>query len=244
MLRPPYPPIFTFGAGTFRFLDRSPQMKKATSLLFAIAFAGGAAAIGINCSKGSASGGGIGNAAKSAEAGDAVRLRVAPDGPSKGAADAKVTIVEFSDFQCPFCSRVVPTVEQILKTYPNDVRVVFRHNPLPFHPNAQPSAEAAVAAAEQGKFWPMHDKLFANQQNLTRPDFEKYAGEIGLDMGKFKSALDSGAGKKKVADDLADAGKIGVQGTPNFYIDGINVQGAQPFDEFKKVIDAELANKK
>jgi protein-disulfide isomerase len=218
-------------------------MRKATTLLFAIALAGGAATIGLNCSKGGGAGEAtaIGGGTKSPEAGDFDRLLVPTDGPSKGPANAKVTIVEFSDFQCPFCSRVVPTVEQIMKTYPNDVRIVFRHNPLPFHPNAMPAAEAAVAAADQGKFWEMHDKLFANQQNLQRPDFEKYAGEIGLDMGKFKSALDSGAGKKKIQEDLAAGQKIGVQGTPNFYIDGRNVQGAQPFEEFKKVIDDEIA---
>src|SRR5579871_379368 len=150
------------------------------------------------------------------------RIAVPADGPARGPATAKVTIVEFSDFQCPFCSRVNPTLEKIRATYGDAVRIVFRHNPLPFHPNAQPAAEAAVAAADQGKFWEMHDKLFANQQNLTRPDFEKYAGEIGLDVGKFKAALDSGAGKKKVQDDLAAGQKIGVQGTPNFYIDGRN----------------------
>ena len=119
-------------------------------------------------------------------AGDGVdRVRVPLEGPMKGPANAKVTIVEFSDFQCPFCGRVMPTLQQIEKNYGNDVRIVFIHNPLPFHPNAEPAAEAAIAADAQGKFWQMHDKLFANQQNLTRPDFEKYAQEIGLDMGKF-----------------------------------------------------------
>jgi protein-disulfide isomerase len=179
-------------------------------------------------------------------AGDGVdRVRVPLSGPMKGPANAKVTIVEFSDFQCPFCGRVMPTLQQIEKNYGNDVRIVFIHNPLPFHPNAEPAAEAAVAADAQGKFWEMHDKLFANQQNLTRPDFEKYAQEIGLDMNKFKAALDSHAGKKKVDDDLAIAKQVGVQGTPNFYIDGRNVQGAQPYEEFKKVIDDEIqrANK-
>ncbi|HVT09351.1 MAG TPA: thioredoxin domain-containing protein, partial [Polyangia bacterium] len=179
-------------------------------------------------------------------AGDGVdRIRVPLDGPMKGPANAKVTIVEFSDFQCPFCGRVIPTLQQIEKNYGNDVRVVFIHNPLPFHPNAEPAAEAAIAADAQGKFWEMHDKLFANQQNLTRPDFEKYAQEIGLDMNKFKAALDSHAGKKKIDADLAIAKQVGVQGTPNFYIDGRNVQGAQPYEEFKKVIDDEIqrANK-
>jgi protein-disulfide isomerase len=222
-------------------------MNKGTALVLVVGVAGAAFGLGKLVSRGSANSdsGSAATAPKSAEAGDVDRLRVPLEGPSKGPSNAKVNIVEFSDFQCPFCSRVVPTVEQILKTYPNDVRVFFRHNPLPFHPNAPLAAEAGVAAAEQGKFWEMHDKMFANQQNILRPDLEKYAGEIGLDVGKFKAALDSGAGKKKVQEDLAAATQIGVQGTPNFYVNGRNVQGAQPFDEFKKVIDDEIqrANK-
>jgi protein-disulfide isomerase len=217
-------------------------MNKGIALAMVVGVAGGAYALGTMVSRGS-SGKGDGNtvaATKSPEAGDVERFRVPLEGPSKGPSTAKVNIVEFSDFQCPFCSRVVPTVEQIEKAYPNDVRVFFRHNPLPFHPNAPLAAEAGVAAEQQGKFWQMHDKMFANQQNILRPDLEKYAGEIGLDVGKFKAALDSGAGKARVQQDLAAATQIGVQGTPNFYINGRNVQGAQPFDEFKKVIDDEI----
>jgi protein-disulfide isomerase len=181
-------------------------------------------------------------AAAATAVGDNVeRIRVPLEGPSRGPATAKVTIVEFSDFQCPFCSRVVPTIEKIQKEYPTQVRVYFRHNPLPFHQNAPLAAEAAVAAEAQGKFWEMHDKLFANQQALTRPDLDKYAQEIGLDMGKFKTALDTGSGKAKVQADLAAGAAIGVQGTPNFYIDGRNLTGAQPYEEFKKVVDDEIA---
>ncbi len=173
--------------------------------------------------------------------GDGVdRVRVALEGPSRGPANAKVTIVEFSDFQCPFCSRVVPTVDKIMKDYPTQVRLFFRHNPLPFHPKAPLAAEAAVAAEAQGKFWEMHDKMFANQQNLERADLDKYAQAIGLDMNKFKTALDTHAGKARIDADLAAGKQIGVQGTPNFYIDGRNVQGAQPYEEFKKVIDDEI----
>jgi protein-disulfide isomerase len=169
------------------------------------------------------------------------RVRVPAEGPSKGPADAKVTIVEFSDFQCPFCSRVVPTIDKIEKDYPSQVRVVFRHNPLPFHQDAPLAAEAAVAAEAQGKFWQMHDKLFANQTALKRPDLEKYAQEIGLDVGKFKDALDKGTGKPRIQQDLAAGQQIGVQGTPNFYINGRNLSGAQPYEEFKKVIDDEIS---
>jgi protein-disulfide isomerase len=169
------------------------------------------------------------------------RTRVPLQGPVKGPANAKVNIVAFSDFQCPFCSRVVPTLHQIEKEYASSVAIHFVHNPLPMHPNAPLAAEAAVAAEQQGKFWEMHDKMFANQQALTQPDLEKYAGEIGLDVGKFKQALTSHSGKARVDADLALARQIGVQGTPNFYIDGRNVVGAQPFEEFKKVIDDDIA---
>ena len=174
-------------------------------------------------------------------AGDGVgRIRVPLEGPYKGPLAAPVTIVEFSDFQCPFCSRVVPTVDKIMKDYNGKVRLYFRHNPLPFHQNAPLAAEAAVAAEAQGKFWEMHDKMFANQQALDRAGLEKDAQEIGLDMAKFKAALDTHSGKGRVDADLAAGKQIGVQGTPNFYIDGRNVQGAQPYEEFKKVIDDEL----
>jgi protein-disulfide isomerase len=136
---------------------------------------------------------------------------------------------------------VVPTLAQIEKEYGKQVRVFFRHNPLPFHADAPLAAEAAVAAEQQGKFWEMHDKLFANQQNIKRPDLEKYAQEIGLDMGKFKAALDSGSGKARIQADMALAKQVGANGTPNFYIDGRNLVGAQPFEEFKKVIDDEIS---
>src|SRR5262249_30875711 len=162
-------------------------------------------------------------------------------GPSKGPATAKVNIVEFSDFQCPFCSRVVDTLHKIEKDYPTQVRVYFRHNPLPFHPDAPLAAEAAVAAEAQGKFWEMHDKMFANQQSIKRPDLEKYAQEIGLDVGKFKEALDKGTGKARIQADMKAGQQIGVQGTPNFYINGRNLQGAQPYEEFKKMIDDEIS---
>jgi protein-disulfide isomerase len=173
------------------------------------------------------------------------KVDVAPgDAPTRGPKNAKVTIVEFSDFQCPFCGRVVPTVRQIEETYKGKVRLAFKNQPLPFHNNAQTAAEAAMAANEQGKFWEMHDKMFANQQALDRASLEKYAEEIGLNMGKFKAALDSGKFKDKVQKDSAEGTKIGANGTPTFFINGQKVEGAQPFDSFKTVIDAELAKAK
>ncbi|AKU91075.1 DsbA family protein [Vulgatibacter incomptus] len=169
-----------------------------------------------------------------------VFVEIPAGAPSKGSPDAKVTIVEFSDFECPFCSRVNPTMKQIEDTYGKDVRVVFRHLPLPFHKNAGPAAEASMAAHEQGKFWAMHDKLFANQRDLTSENFEKWAGEIGLDVKKFKAALDSGKFKAAVDADSTYAGSVGARGTPAFFVNGKLVSGAQPFDAFKRVIDEEL----
>jgi protein-disulfide isomerase len=160
--------------------------------------------------------------------------------PQQGPATAKVTIVEYSDFQCPFCSRVVPTVKQIEDKYGSDVRILFKQNPLPFHPFAPLAAEASLAANEQGKFWQMHDKLFANQANLGRPDLEKYAQDLGLDMDKFKAALDSGKFKPQIEADKAEAANFQANGTPHFFVNGRRLSGAQPFDSFKALIDAEL----
>ncbi|MBX5484406.1 MAG: thioredoxin domain-containing protein [Myxococcaceae bacterium] len=168
------------------------------------------------------------------------KIDIPADAPVRGPKHAKVTIVEWSDFQCPFCGRVEPTLAQILKTYGNDVRLVWRNQPLPFHQNAKPAAEAAMAAHEQGKFWEFHDKLFANQRSLDRATFERYAQELGLDMNKFKAALDSGKFSAKVEADAAAGAAVGANGTPTFFINGRQVIGAQPFESFKAVIDEEI----
>ncbi|HEY3352496.1 MAG TPA: thioredoxin domain-containing protein [Polyangia bacterium] len=159
----------------------------------------------------------------------------------KGAKNAKVTIVQISDFQCPFCSRVEPTINEILKNYGTSVKVVWKDNALPFHQNALPAAEACRAAGEQGKFWEMHAKLFENQKALDRPSIEKYAGELGLNMAKFKAALDSGKFKAAVQADMQLAGKLGARGTPAFFVNGRFLSGAQPYANFKQLIDAEMA---
>jgi protein-disulfide isomerase len=169
------------------------------------------------------------------------RIAVPLGGPQRGPSTAKVTIVEFTDFQCPFCGRVIPTLDQLLRDYPNDVRILFRHNPLPFHNNAAPAAEAAVAAEMQGKFWEMHDKLFADQNDLERPALELHAVELGLDLTAFRAALAAHAGKARVDEDLALGRRLGVRGTPSFFIDGRPVMGAQPLAAFKQIIDDELA---
>lgn len=171
---------------------------------------------------------------------DLPKVDVAATGPSKGPANAPVTIVIFSEYQCPFCSQVQPALKQVEETYKDKVRVVFRDYPLSFHPNAPKAAEAGHCADEQGKFWEMHDKMFANQAKLAVPDLKQLAREIGLDGAKFDECLDSGRSAEKVKANMADAEKVGVNGTPSFFINGRPMSGAIPFDEFKKVIDAEL----
>ena len=162
------------------------------------------------------------------------------DSYGKGPEHALVTIVEFSEFQCPFCKRVLPTTQKIHETYGDKVRIVFKHNPLPFHKDAPLASEAALAAGAQGKFWEMHDALFENQRAISRADIEKYAASIGLDVAKFKAELDSGKHKKAIEADQAVANKFGARGTPNFFINGRKLVGAQPFEQFKKVIDEEI----
>lgn len=173
----------------------------------------------------------------------APRVEVEAKGPSKGPANAKVTIVTFSEYECPFCSRGKSVIEEVLKDYPEKVKVVFRDYPLPMHANAPKAAEAAHCADEQGKFWEMHDKLFANQKALSVENLKEYAKELSLDMTKFATCLDSGQKAKIVADNQKAGSDLGVSGTPAFFINGILLSGAQPLKAFKEIIDAELAKK-
>ncbi len=165
------------------------------------------------------------------------------DSPMKGKAEAPITIVIFSDYQCPFCSRVEPTLDEVQKTYGDKVRVVWKDNPLPFHPRAEPAAELAREARAQKKeagFWAAHDLLFKNQQKLSDEDLLGYAKELGLDVDKVKAAIND---KKYAAvftadQDLAD--DLQANGTPHMFINGRRVVGAQPIDKFKTIIDEEL----
>jgi protein-disulfide isomerase len=161
--------------------------------------------------------------------------------PFLGPAAAKVTIVEFSDFQCPYCSRAADTVHELLDGYGDDIRLVFRNLPLPFHENAVPAAHAALAAHEQGRFWAFHDALFANQQALDGDSLNSYADNLDLDMEAFESAMASEATQAIVEADLALASRLGFNGTPSFSINGIEVVGAQPAAAFRQVIDAEIS---
>jgi len=175
---------------------------------------------------------------------DVERHRIPLEGPFHGAVNAKVNIVVFSDFQCPFCARAAETMRLLIERYPSDVRLYFRHLPLSFHVDASLAAQAAMAADAQGKFWQMHDKLFANQEHLKRADLEAYARDIGLDLGRFKQDLDHPTWKNAVAADAALASQMGVVGTPNFFINGRPLRGALPIDTFQGVIEEELARSK
>jgi len=174
--------------------------------------------------------------------GDVERLRVPVlDSPTLGPDDALVTIVEFSDFHCPFCGRVVPTVHSLQEEYGDDIRIVFKQNPLPMHANAPLAARATMAAQEQGKFWELHDLFFENIRQQTRADMERMAGEVGLDMDQFRAYLDSDQGNDIIERDQALATAVGARGTPHFFITGRRLRGAQPLNAFQEIINEELA---
>lgn len=162
------------------------------------------------------------------------------DVPAFGPDDAKVTIVEFSDFQCPYCSKAAEAVTEIKKKYGDKARFVFRQFPLSFHQQAHLAAQASLAAHEQGKFWEFHDKLFENQRALAREDLEKYAKELGLDMAKFKKALDDESHKAAVDAELELGKDVYVDGTPTMFINGVRVQNATDVASISSAIDEAL----
>ncbi len=173
------------------------------------------------------------------------RQTIVTDGhPAKGPKDAPIEIVEFSDFQCPFCQRAEPTVERVLKTYGDRVRFIYRHYPLPNHPDARPAAEASACAHEQGRFWEFHRVLFANTSRLGAADLKAHGVTAGLDAARFAACVDGREQKARVERDLEEAGLAGVTGTPAFFINGRALEGAQPYDAFKRMIDEELALRK
>jgi protein-disulfide isomerase len=160
--------------------------------------------------------------------------------PAFGPADAKVTIVEFSDFQCPFCSRAANVVHQLKEKYGDKVHFVFRQFPLSFHQNAHAAAEASLAAEAQGKFWEYHDKLFANQQSLDRPSLEKFAKESGLNVESFKKALDDKTYAATVDSELKLGEEVAVDGTPTMFLNGARVSNPTDFGALSKQIDDAL----
>ncbi len=173
------------------------------------------------------------------------RAQVATTGsPARGPENAPVTIVEFSDFQCPFCSRVLPTIDQAVKVYGDQVRVVFRQFPLnSIHPMAQKAAEASLCANEQGKFWQLHDAMFADQQGLAVDRLKGKAVELGIIAEQFNSCLDGGKFASQVATDLAEGSQAGVSGTPAMFVNGRFLSGALPFQQLAQIVDDELRRK-
>ena len=160
--------------------------------------------------------------------------------PARGPDKAPITIIAFSDYQCPYCKRAHTTVEQVMKTYGDKVKLVYRDYPLPFHENARPAALAAACANAQGKFWEYHQKLWG-ASDLSTEKLKAMAGEIGLDQKKFDECLAKQEFKAVIDKDIADGASVGVSGTPAFFINGRMLSGAQPFEKFKEVIDEELA---
>jgi protein-disulfide isomerase len=171
------------------------------------------------------------------------RLEVAADGPSTGPANAPVTIVEFSDYQCPFCKRAEGSMKQVLAQYPEQVRLVYRHFPLDGHKDARPAAEAAACADEQGKFWDYHKLVFESSPTLDAKKLRQLAEQTKVDLKAFDACLADGRQKAKVQADLEAGQAVGVTGTPAFFVNGIPLSGARPPEEFAKLIDREIATK-
>ncbi len=178
-----------------------------------------------------------------APSGQVRRVSVSTDNdPSIGPADAPVTIIEFSDFQCPYCAQWHQQVyQQLMAAYPGQIRFVYRDYPLPNHTEAQPAAEAAECAGDQGAYWKFHDVLFGRQYGFGRSAYEQYATDLGLDLTAFTQCLDSRRYQGEVEADAVDAAKAGISSTPSFVINGRLLIGALPFADFKSVIDEELS---
>jgi protein-disulfide isomerase len=167
------------------------------------------------------------------------------EAPTIGKAGAPVTLVEFSDFQCPFCRGFAPSLKQIAEKYGDKVQIIYRQYPIPsLHPNAMKAAEASLCAQEQNKFWELHDMMFAEQQALSVSELKQKAGRLGLDQAKFNSCLDNGRYVERVQNDIKEGNRIGVgnSGTPAIFVNGNYMEGgAVPFEVVARAIDSELA---
>jgi|SRR3989344_1357461 len=176
-----------------------------------------------------------GNIAKKAE------KALITEGMTKGSKNSPVTLIEYSDYECPYCARAEATIKDVLDEYGSKIYFVYKDFPLPFHNNAQKAAEASRCALEQNKYWEYHDALFKNQQSLDTNSLKTYAKSLGLDEAKFSECLDSNKYTEKVKQDMEEGQSKGVTGTPTFFVNGKMLVGAQPFDAFKEIIDKELA---
>ena len=167
---------------------------------------------------------------------------VTSDDHVQGPSGAKVTLIEYSDFECPYCASHKATTDQIIQNYGDKVRIVFRHYPLSFHPNAEKAAEASECASEQGKFWEMYDKIFAanNAGTMSVDKWKAEAKSLGLNIKKFNDCLDSGKYAAEISAEEQAGTAAGVEGTPATFINGELVSGALPYDQFKSIIDSKL----
>jgi len=171
--------------------------------------------------------------------GELAEIKITDEDHIRGNKNAPITLVEYSDFQCPYCSRFHDTMEQVMKDFPNDVRWVYKHFPLEsIHPYARIAAEASECASEQGKFWEYHDELFANQVNFSADYFSAAAKKLGLNSSKFDQCLSSGKYAARVNSDFQAGQSIGVRGTPGSYINGQALGGAVPYSQLKSMIES------
>ena len=164
--------------------------------------------------------------------------------PTAGSKDAPVTIIEFSDFQCPYCRAAQNSLRQVREKYGDKVKLVYMDFPLGFHPHAMDAARAAQCASDQDKFWQYHDALFANQVKLNPPDLKATAAKLGLNTKQFDACFDKGKHDAAIRNDLAQGKSLGVTGTPTFFINGRELVGAQPLTKFSEIVDQELAGAK
>jgi protein-disulfide isomerase len=172
---------------------------------------------------------------------DAPRIDVEATGASLGPEDAPVTIIEFSDYQCPYCKRAEPVIQQVLERYPSQVRFVYRHFPLDrIHPLARGAAEAAACANDQGRFWEFHGNLFGEGAEFDKENLLRYASDAGLDLVAFQACVDERRFQDAVEADVVDGQRAGVTGTPAFFINGIQIKGVKPIEEFVTIIEKEL----
>jgi protein-disulfide isomerase len=172
------------------------------------------------------------------------RVEVSIEGdPSIGPLDAPITMVEFSDYQCPYCQVwYQQTFDRLMAAYPDQILFVYRDLPLPMHPEAIPAAEAAHCAGEQDAYWLFHDAIFTGQVPLERATYDQIAADLGLDLAAFSACQDDHRYEAEISADAEDAARIGLNGTPSFVINGRILIGALPFEDFKAIIDEELAN--
>jgi protein-disulfide isomerase len=170
-----------------------------------------------------------------------INYEIDPGNPKKGPEDAPITIIENTDFECPYCARGARTVKQLMEKYPGKIRLVFKNKPLSMHKNAESAAKAALAAHEQGKFWEYHDLLFSHSRQLGEEKYKEFAEQLGLDMEKFNKDRHSTEIAEQIEFDSALADEFGLRGTPSFVINGVIVKGAKPLSYFEKVINRLLA---